>query len=238
MASREQFCECPILDVEQDCKENSEGTSECNSNSSMVASSVLVSRVKEDGGVCTIQNSKQRLSNVEEGRDSRTFKKQKVEAIRLEGVWQDRLKHQCWSDVSIQKFLGSWALNTWNSYNRCFQRFQNFAETRDVQLVAVTPSMMADFLVNIAENSQRPRSVLMSTLSAVGSYYRVVQVQSPVTEDVMRLIDGIVKVGTGAPMKRSLVMPREPFLILFRKWGDNLNLSTWALRLKTVVLLS
>lgn len=91
----------------------------------------------------------------------------------------------------------------------------------------VTPEVMAEFMMSVASSSERPRSVLMSTVSAVNSYFKVIQKPTPINDDVVRLVDGLIKSGTAEPMRRSLVMPSQPFLQLFWKWGDNLNLSTW-----------
>ena len=94
---------------------------------------------------------------------------------------------------------------------------------------------VSQFLVETAQKSDRPRGVLNSTLAAFSSYFQASDVKvNPINQEVYRLIDGLVKCETKKPMTRTKVMPREPFIRLFKSWGHNENLSLWALHLKAL----
>jgi len=74
--------------------------------------------------------------------------------------------------------------------------------------------------------------------AALQNLYAGLGVPSPVDSDVYKLITGIVKGSTSQPLVRSKVMPREPFVELFRAWDDNELLNIGDLRLKAITLLS
>ena len=56
--------------------------------------------------------------------------------------------------------------------------------------------------------------------------------------DIRKLCSAIIKSGTLEPMKRSLVMPIEPFKDMFLSWPGNDQLDLQRLRLKVITLLS
>ena len=161
-----------------------------------------------------------------------------MENLCLEDFWNDKLSKEQWSQNVIQRFLTSLASSTWISYNRCFRDYLQFTVEIGVQPDQVSQGVMADFLTLAANKSRRPKSVLNSTTAALNNYFRAVDVVSPINQDVQKLVEGLIKSGTLDPMKRTKVIPTHPFMELFRSWGDNLSLSTWALRLKSIVLMS
>lgn len=52
-------------------------------------------------------------------------------------------------------------------------------------------------------------------------------------DNVYHLVQGLIKSSTMQPLSRS-----KPFMDLFLLWKQNIKLSTWTLRMKTVVLLA
>ena len=97
---------------------------------------------------------------------------------------------------------------------------------------------IAEFLVLTAKKSDRPKAVLTSTTAAISSYYKTTEIDSPINSKVNKLVEGLIKCETKKPLRRTAVMPTKPFLDMFRAWGKNNNLSIWALRLKSLSLLS
>jgi len=98
--------------------------------------------------------------------------------------------------------------------------------------------LVAEYLASLAENSERPRSVLNNAMSALGHVYRAFGLPN-VTEnyEIRMLTIALVKSGTVVPMVRSKKMPLSNFHALFMSWSDNGSLDLKSLRLKAVTLL-
>ena len=67
-------------------------------------------------------------------------------------------------------------------------------------------------------------------------YYDACALPSLVTSDINHIISGLIKTETKLPMERSKVMPKYPFLQLFMSWENNIHLSLWVLRQKSITL--
>ena len=240
LEGREQLCESTFLDDVKSFEENKNRRGGGNCHSSVMAGAGVVSRSVKN--VCEISSkiTKHRKSDAQESRDTRTIEKQKVDNVCLEGVWQKRLEERNWSTEAIQKYLGFLSPSTWYTYNRqfgkfsefCWSRGMNVAVLQDVQLVLV------DYLLKLSGSSARPKAAVNSSVAAIQNYCRAQGWQSPVDNDIQRLIDGIVKSCTSEPLRRTQVLPVKPFMDLFHSWGENSKLSVWALRLKAITLLS
>ena len=165
-----------------------------------------------------------------------------MENICLEGVWKERLSGKNWPKLAINKFIMSLSPTTWLTYNRQFNKFREFVENRGINLEdlgkGIPQNLMVDYLMYMANKSERPKAVLNCSVEAVQNYVKVTGAVSPVDSDVITLVNGLVKSCTTQPLKRSKVLPVQPFLDLFRKWGKNADLSIWALRLKALMLLA
>lgn len=73
----------------------------------------------------------------------------------------------------------------------------------------------------------------------MSALYEAVGAVNPVRDPfVTRLLQGIVKSGTRAPLAKSAVMDVSAFMRLFRSWSANADLSIKQLRLKTIALLA
>ena len=99
--------------------------------------------------------------------------------------------------------------------------------------------LLAEFLCNTSDESNRPSSVLHSTVAALGHVYMALNIED-ITRDnnIRRLITALIKSGTVLPRKRSIVMPTQVFSSLFLSWGQNDQLSIKFLRLKAITLLA
>ena len=53
-----------------------------------------------------------------------------------------------------------------------------------------------------------------------------------------KLVEGLVKSSTGQAMRKTSVMPVQPFFNLFESWPENEELDTRQLRLKTICLMA
>ena len=77
---------------------------------------------------------------------------------------------------------------------------------------------LAEYFVSIAASSQRPKALLNSNSAALKCYFDALDQQNPVSEDIRCLIEGLVKSATAIPMAKSTIMPRQPFVTLFKGW--------------------
>ena len=144
--------------------------------------------------------------------------------------------------VAIQRFLASLAPTTWGSYNKYFGKFAEFCWQRGIDVSVMnnlnSQSVVVDFLVDVSSSSARPKAILNGSIATIQNFCNATELQSPVDSNVLKLVNGLIKSGTTEPLKRTPVMPVQPFIELFVKWGSNDKLSLWALRLKAITLLS
>lgn len=103
----------------------------------------------------------------------------------------------------------------------------------------VLPSaLMAQFFVQTAERSERPKSLLSVCSAALKCYFDAMGCPSPINEEVRKVIQGLIKTGTMQPLKKAPVMPRQPFVQMFSSWPENTQLDLERLRMKAITLLS
>ena len=152
------------------------------------------------------------------------------------------MQHKQWPKLAVDRFLRSLAPATWSSYNKQFKKFVEFADVKGVDVVnkpqRIPQGVVVEFLVDRCDSSARPKSVINTSVAVLQNFCKATGVPSVVDTDIVKLVEGLVKSGTTEPMRRTKVLPVKPFMELFRKWGDNGDLSIWALRLKTLTLLS
>ena len=148
------------------------------------------------------------------------------------------MKDQGWSDKTVQAFLSNWAGSTWSTYESHIQKLHQFCLEADTDFPNVSSATIGDFLCVIADGSTRPKSILNSTLAAISSLFQALGKRNPVTEDLNKLVCGLIKGKTTAPMVRSKVLPVQSFTDLFMKWDSNWSLPLEKLRLKCITLLS
>ena len=99
--------------------------------------------------------------------------------------------------------------------------------------------MIAVFLCQVADSSDRPKSQLPTSQAATGCMMDALGVPRAISSTYSsKLVDGLIKSATLRPMVKAPVMPVDPFLNLFLRWEDNDKLSIKDLRLKTICLLA
>lgn len=154
-------------------------------------------------------------------------------------MWQKKLETSGWPKRAATQFPLHWAPSTLRLYDRQLARFQNYCSERDIPFPANSMSIVADFLCDVADGSNRPLSILKSTVAALSSIYQACNCTDVTqSKEIRMLMSALVKSGTEKPLTRSKVMPVEPFSALFAKWPDNETMSIKMLRLKSVTLLA
>ena len=118
------------------------------------------------------------------------------------------------------------------------KNFFNFSQKLQIQPTAAPQHVIVEFLVQTSMSSTRPKSTLNLSTAAISNYFRAHDLESPIDKEVNKLVEGLIKCETKEPMIRSRVMPVQSFVQLFKNWGPNESLSIWALRLKTITLMS
>ena len=184
------------------------------------------------------KNSKSPKCNVKKGSCARADEKHQMENLCLENLWATRLRQEGWSDAAIQQFVMNCTPATWNTYNRQASMFMEFCHQAGLKTTSATSATVAEFMCSLAKLSTHPKALLNTTSAALSQLYRALGVPSPVNEDIYKLLTGITKAETTKPMMRLEVMPRKPFITMFKEWGVNERLLTAALRLKAVTLLT
>lgn len=116
----------------------------------------------------------------------------------------------------------------------------DFCQSRNLDFSDETNThVIADFLCHISDRSDRPESIVKTCTAALNCMFESLGRCSPVNNpDIRRLVTGIIKSGTLAPMKRSQPMPTKSFVELFHSWGQNENMTIKQLRMKTITLLA
>ena len=160
----------------------------------------------------------------------------KIFAWRISG--KKKLSQQGWSEQAISRFLNNWAVTTRHAYNIAVNKFKVFCEEADTEFYEFSSATLADYLCWLASTSRRPRSVLNMALAAISQLTEAMGRPDPVNADISKLVTGLIKCETSAPMVRSKVMPVQPFLQLFESWPGNWCLKIEQLRLKTITLLA
>ena len=127
---------------------------------------------------------------------------------------------------------------TWNMYNRQALMFMEFCHQAGLKVTSATTATVADFMCSLAKLSTHPKALLNTTSAAFSQLYRALGVPSLVNKDIYKLLTGITKAETTQPMMQSEVMPRKPFITMFKEWGVNERLLTADLWLKAVTLLA
>lgn len=162
-----------------------------------------------------------------------------MENICLESMWVAKLKNEGWSEVSAMRFPLHWASSTLQLYNGLLKKLWVFCTSRDIVFPPPEESQLAEFMINVTKQSQRPQSILKSTLAAVSCLYRVKALEDiSQKQQIHYFKDALVKGGTVKPMEKSKVMPIKAFKDLFKSWSDNQSLSTRDLRLKAITLMA
>lgn len=161
-----------------------------------------------------------------------------MESVCLENRWEHQLRELEWSKQCIDVYKHFLADSTRKEYNRLVDNFRKFC----INYCGEFPPPQKIFSAALAEHlrlrskaSQRPESVLNSTLAAVSNYFRETYL---IPGEIKNLVKALIKKDTVRPAGRTKIMPLEPFTILFQQWGENDLLSIGQLRQKAITLLT
>ena len=153
-----------------------------------------------------------------------------MKIIYLEDLWRGRLRNQQWSDPAIEKFLLQWALSMLNSYSYQASNFKNFCNEVGYSLDKVPSYIVVKYFTQVAEALVRPKPLLNTNSAVIKCMYNAMDLQSPMSQEVSSLINGLVKSGTVKLIEKSMVLPRKPFVDMFNSWPDNMSMNLESLR--------
>ena len=170
---------------------------------------------------------------------SGTSEEQKMESGGMANFWEKTVSSKCgWSSRPAKQLIFSLAPSTIRTYDAAMLRFKQFCDVNNVVFSNVESADVANFLCEVADESNKPRSTLKVTYSALQSYYNMCDGVSPMNFMINKLITALIKSSTTQPMQRSTAMPVRYFSDLFLKWKPNDDLSLKNLRLKCITLLA
>ena len=205
----------------------------------------MVPRITSIGLVSPTSATEINTNNDKNGaKNSRTVKKSPVAPVRLEDIWKGKVIDKGWSVEACIRFQHYWASSTLNTYNSVLTAFKGFCVDNQMSFPPAemqSQSCITNFLCNIANSSDRPRSSLNNATAAINCFYEAINEtgKNPLQDtDVRKLVGALVKTGTVIPRKKTPVMSIEPFKCLFLQWPKNEQLTVKQLRLKTLTLLA
>ena len=88
------------------------------------------------------------------------------------------------------------------------RKFVQFCLELGIKPETVPENIVAQYFVQIADSSRRPKAILSTGSAALSCHYDAIDMPSPVTSNLRKMIEGSVKCGTLDPMNKSKVLPR------------------------------
>ena len=190
-----------------------------------MAKSTLVPKIVKNAGGSSTMCTKQPEDYDKNGPQTRAYEKQTFEAASLASIRKGKLRKSQWSNGAIDRMMKNWAPSTLKTYEVQANKYLKYCALRGYKPESVPSHVVADYLCDIAASSKKPTSILRTVSAALGNLYSALESQSPIDDDVGKLINGLVKSETTLPMMKSIVMSREPFMKMFTQWPDNVELS-------------
>ena len=145
-----------------------------------------------------------------------------------------------WSPRAASQIQFSLAPSTLSYYNSIVNRFHIFCSKHGAKFPPSSKDnyLIAEFLCELADSSDRPRSLLNSAQAAITWLYKAHFKKCPFGSDLSYLITALVKSGTKDSLRKSNVIPCEPINNMLRGLGLNSDMSIKHLRMKCIVLLA
>ena len=160
-----------------------------------------------------------------------------MENLRLEDIWRSKLINRNWSDRAANQYIYHLSQSTIQQYNRVILNYSKFCRSKGLEAITNSECVVVEYLCQLSDASDRPKSVLTSSLSALNKCFTGVNLK-PVSSEVHTFVQALIKSGTKSPMVKTPVMPVHVFLSLFNEWPSNDRLSIKDLRLKCICLLA
>ncbi len=234
----EQLVEPSLLHDRSGVEEGGTGQVLSNPGSTDVEITELVSQFSEIVRVSTISTTSETTVLPQNSRNPRAKAQLGVENLRLEDIWRDRLISEGWNTTAATTMVHSKATSTWRTYDRAISKCAAFVSDLGFTLQDVPDNVLANYVCFLATQSARPQSLLRTFSAAFRAFGQASGSGRALSEDVFKVIDGLIKTRTMKPLKRTEIMPVAPFLQLFRDWVENSSLTLLDLRTKAVTLLS
>ena len=203
----------------------------------LVACSPLVRSPPENGGLSSHPSTQSKPVLVQ-GCTPRAPEKSPLEDIRLASLWKQALLDDGWSEQTASCAPHALAHSSHQSYDRYIKDLRAFCVSNGICFPPVKACQIAEFLLHVARKSDRPKSSLNGTMSALSSLYNIYDLPNPCNFHVHALYTALIKTHTKLPRARTNVMPTAPFHKLFESWKDNEELSVKMLRLKCITLIA
>lgn len=239
LACREQLCKRAVLHDSACIRRGGEAQSLRHDHRSGVEGSDLVSATGKNVNKTADHDTEQATHIYTDGRDAGAAPEPEVESVCLESIWRAELRELGWSSECIDRLKYCIANGTIKSYDNIINKLLMFCKQYRCSFPPTQTAVLADFLREAADRSERPNSVLRTSVAAIGHLYNAKGMDNLVQCPLLKmLVTGLVKSGTVAPMVRSKVMPVKRFHDLFLEWPDNETLDINRLRLKTITLLA
>ena len=156
--------------------------------------------------------------------------------VCLEDLWKQKLLALNWPRQCIDKYNKFLAPSSLSQYNAYIKKFHTFCARNEFYEYQSLAAIVA-FMNEEAEKSERPESMLKSVLSALKHWFRAkdVNINFDLLENFSK---ALIRVDTVRPKGRTKILPIQLFVSLFKKWGENDNLSLKQLRQKAITLLA
>ena len=101
------------------------------------------------------------------------YEKQVLAAGCLEDLWEKSLKDEGWSDRAASQFQFCLAKSIRAIDNNLLLKCSKFCKENNKSFPPKSTAILADFLCNLADSSQRPKSLLCTALAALSLVYNL-----------------------------------------------------------------
>lgn len=215
---------------------HSEGQSESHTNSTSLASSVMVSSIDESDNRTTNADRSAELFSTRTITDHRTTEKSQMENCSLQDIWNKQLQE--WPEQIREKIVEALKKSTKRSYDVFVHKFQKFCEGCHMEWQNATDKEIGRFLMEIAQDKDRPKSSLDQALASVAAMFEFSNKMTPTHSPIItRLRKGLIN-STPKPIQRGGAIAPEPLKQLFVKMGTNMQLTVKDLRMKAMALVA
>ena len=175
-------------------------------------SSAMVCKIDQYSSFGTCHITQFTKGDVKEDFKTRAIEKLELENLCLENLWRGKLHQLNWPEYCISNLLFKWVPSTLSSFNIEIRKYVSFCLDLGVKPENVCENTVADYFAQAVAKSCRSKSIVSTILVALSCYYDAIHKPSPISQNVMKMIEGSVKSGTPQPMSKSKVMPRHPFM--------------------------
>ena len=213
-----------------------ERQSNSNNNCTNLASSTMVSTADRDDDRQANDNRPEELFSNRTLTDGGTTEKSEMEDCSIQSIWKDQLQE--WPEEIQETILSAFKKSTRRSYDNFANRFATFCNSLGKSWKEATSVEIAKFMMEIAKNKDRPKSSLDQALASIAAMFEFANKPSPTQSTIVsRLRKGLIN-QTTEPVQKGGAMAPEPLIELFRKWGQNEQLSIEQLRMKAMSLIA